>query len=135
MLAHYLLEPDQKHGMDILSEKYLGYKPVSITELIGKKGKDQLNFREVDIEKAKEYAAEDADITFQLGEVFRPMLKAEETENVLTDIEMPLVPVLAAMEHEGVKIDKVALSELSTLLQSLALDTEKEIYELAGGKI
>ena len=134
MLAHYLLEPDQKHGMDILSEKYLGYKPVSITELIGKKGKDQLNFREVDIEKAKEYAAEDADITFQLGEVFRPMLKAEETENVLTDIEMPLVPVLAAMEHEGVKIDKVALSELSTLLQSLALDTEKEIYELAGVK-
>lgn len=134
MLAHYLLEPDQKHGMDILSEKYLGYKPVSITELIGKKGKEQLNFREVEIEKAKEYAAEDADITFQLGEVFRPMLKKEETEKVLTDIEMPLIPVLASMEHEGVRIDNNALKELSTLLQSKALETEKEIYELAGVK-
>lgn len=134
MLAHYLLEPDQKHGMDILSEKYLGYKPVSITELIGKKGKEQLNFREVEIEKAKEYAAEDADITFQLGEVFRPMLKKEETEKVLTDIEMPLIPVLASMEHEGVKIDNNALKELSTLLLSQALETEKEIYELAGVK-
>ena len=134
MLAHYLLEPDQKHGMDILSEKYLGYKPVSITELIGKKGKDQLNFREVEIEKAKEYAAEDADITFQLGEIFRPMLKNEETETVLNNIEMPLVPVLAAMEHEGVKIDNSALKELSILLQTQALETEKEIYELAGVK-
>ena len=76
MLAHYLLEPDQKHGMDILSAKYLGYQPVSITELIGKKGKDQLNFRDVQIEKAKEYASEDADITWQLGELFKPMLKA-----------------------------------------------------------
>ncbi len=134
MLAHYLLEPDQKHGMDILSEKYLGYKPVSITELIGKKGKEQLNFREVDIEKAKEYAAEDADITFQLGETFRPMLKAEETEKVLTDIEMPLVPVLAAMEHEGVKIDNAALKELSSQLLTDSLEIEKEIYELAGVK-
>ncbi|MFM9945666.1 MAG: DNA polymerase I [Bacteroidia bacterium] len=134
MMAHYLLEPDQKHGMDILSEKYLGYKPVSITELIGKKGKEQLNFREVEIEKAKEYAAEDADITFQLGEIFRPMLKAEDTEKVLRDIEMPLIPVLAAMEHEGVKIDNAALKELSVLLQSQALETEKEIYELAGVK-
>lgn len=134
MLAHYLLEPDQKHGMDILSEKYLGYKPVSIIELIGKKGKDQLNFREVEIEKAKEYAAEDADITFQLGEVFRPMLKKEETEKVLTDIEMPLIPVLASMEHEGVKIDNNALKELSILLQTQAAETEKEIYELAGVK-
>ncbi len=134
MLAHYLLEPDQKHGMDILAEKYLGYKPVSITELIGKKGKDQLNFRDIDIDKAKEYAAEDADITWQLGEIFRPMLKKEETEKVLTDIEMPLVPVLARMEHEGVKIDNVALKELSALLQAQALETEKEIYELAGVK-
>lgn len=134
MLAHYLLEPDQKHGMDILSEKYLGYKPVSITELIGKKGKEQLNFREVDIEKAKEYAAEDADITFQLGETFRPMLRAENTEKVLTDIEMPLVPVLAAMEHEGVKIDNAALKELSSQLLNDSLEIEKEIYELAGVK-
>ncbi len=134
MLAHYLLEPDQKHGMDILSEKYLGYKPVSITELIGKKGKEQLNFREVDIEKAKEYAAEDADITWQLGEVFKPMLKAEHTEKVLTDIEMPLVPVLASMEHEGVKIDNSALKELSTQLLNDSLEIEKEIYELAGVK-
>jgi DNA polymerase-1 len=134
MLAHYLLEPDQKHGMDILSEKYLGYKPVSITELIGKKGKEQLNFREVDIEKAKEYAAEDADITFQLGETFKPMLKAENTEKVLTDIEMPLVPVLAAMEHEGVKIDNAALKELSSQLLNDSLEIEKEIYELAGVK-
>ncbi len=134
MLAHYLLEPDQKHGMDILSEKYLGYKPVSITELIGKKGKDQLNFREVELEKAKEYAAEDADITFQLGEIFRPMLIKEHTESVLADIEMPLIPVLARMEHEGVKIDNNALKDLSVLLQSQAIETEKEIYELAGVK-
>lgn len=134
MLAHYLIEPDQKHGMDILAEKYLGYKPVSITELIGKKGKDQLNFRSVDVEKATEYAVEDADITLQLGEVFRPLLKKEETENVLMDIEMPLVPVLARMEHEGVAIDKAALNELSILLESQAIEIEKEIYELAGVK-
>ncbi len=134
MLAHYLLEPDQKHGMDVLSEKYLGYKPVSITELIGKKGKDQLNFREVDIELAKEYAAEDADITWQLGEIFKPMLKKEDTQAILENIEMPLVPVLYRMENEGVKIDKAALGELSQLLESQAIETEKEIYELAGVK-
>lgn len=134
MLAHYLLEPDQKHGMDILAEKYLNYKPVSITELIGKKGKDQLNFREVDLEKAAEYAGEDADITLQLAEVFRPMLKKEETEQVLTRIEMPLIPVLADMEHEGVAIDRHALKELSVLLESQAAEIEKEIYELAGVK-
>jgi len=134
MLAHYLLEPDQKHGMDILSEKYLGYIPVSITELIGKKGKDQLNFRSVEIEKAKDYAAEDADITFRLGEIFRPMLEKEETLKVLEDIEMPLIPVLAGMEHEGVAIDKAALNELSTLLESQAIEIEKEIYDLAGVK-
>jgi DNA polymerase-1 len=134
MLAHYLLEPDQKHGMDILAEKYLGYKTVSITELIGKKGKDQLNFRSVPVEMATEYAAEDADITFQLGETFRPMLKKEETVSVLEDIEMPLVPVLARMEHEGVAIDKSALNELSVLLESQAREVEKEIYELAGVK-
>lgn len=134
MLAHYLLEPDQKHGMDVLAEKFLQYKPVSISELIGKKGKDQLNFREVDLEKAKEYAAEDADITFQLGEVFRPMLVKEKTENVLTDIEMPLVPVLAAMEHEGVAIDKAALNELSKQMEADAKIIEQEIYDLAGVK-
>jgi len=134
MLAHYLLEPDQKHGMDFLSEKYLKYQPVSITELIGKKGKDQLNFREVPVEKAKDYAAEDADITFQLGEIFRPLLIKDETESVLTTIEMPLVPVLADMEHEGVAIDKLALNELSVLLDGQAKEIEKEIYELAGLK-
>ena len=134
MLAHYLLEPDQKHGMDNLAEKYLGYKPVSITELIGKKGKDQLNFRSVPVDLATDYAAEDADITFQLGEMFRPMLKKEETVLVLENIEMPLVPVLARMEHEGVAIDKLALNELSILLESQAREVEKEIYELAGVK-
>lgn len=134
MIAHYLLEPDQKHGMDILSEKYLGYKPVSITELIGKKGKDQLGFREVDIERAKEYAAEDADITLQLSGVFGPMLKTEETEEVFRNIEMPLIPVLAGMEKEGVKIDVPALNEFSEQLSKESVEVENEIYELAGVK-
>ncbi|NUM32522.1 MAG: DNA polymerase I [Bacteroidetes bacterium] len=134
MLAHYLLEPDQKHGMDFLSEKYLNYTPVSITELIGKKGKDQLNFREVELEKAKEYSCEDADITLQLSEIFKPLLKKEETESVLFNIEMPLVPVLESIEREGVAIDVNTLSELSVTLQAEANNIEKEIYNLAGVK-
>lgn len=134
MLAHYLLEPDQKHGMDFLSEKFLNYKTVSITELIGKKGKDQLNFKDVESEKAKEYSCEDADITLQLSNIFKPMLKKEETENVFSDIEIPLIPVLESMEREGVAIDNKTLSELSVLLQKEANEIEKEIYELAGVK-
>ncbi|MCC6721916.1 MAG: DNA polymerase I [Bacteroidia bacterium] len=134
MLAHYLLEPDQKHGMDFLSEKYLNYTPVSITELIGKKGINQLNFKDVEPEKAKEYSCEDADITLQLSEKFKPLLKNEETENILNEIEAPLIPVLENMEREGVAIDKTVLKELSGTLQTEANEIEKEIYKLAGVK-
>ena len=91
MLAHYLLEPDQRHSMDDLAESYLGYKPVSITSLIGKKGKGQLNMRDVDVEKVKEYAAEDADITFQLKEIFEPELDKIGVKNVFTEVEIPLI--------------------------------------------
>jgi DNA polymerase-1 len=102
MLAHYLLEPDMKHGMDFLSESYLGYSPVSIETLIGKKGKNQGTMRDVELEKIAEYAAEDADITFQLKQVFEPSVQEREVGNVLQDIELPLIPVLGDMERQGV---------------------------------
>ena len=105
MLAHYVIEPDGKRGMDILSAKYLGYEPVHIEELIGKKGKTQGTMRDVELEKIKEYAAEDADITLQLKNVFVPLLKENEVEKLFNEVENPLVKVLTAMEYEGVKID------------------------------
>ena len=105
MLAHYVIEPDGKRSMDLLSAKYLGYEPVHIEELIGKKGKTQGNMREVEIEKAKEYAVEDADITLQLKNIFLPQLKTKEVERVFYEVENPLVKVLTAMEFEGIKVD------------------------------
>jgi DNA polymerase-1 len=132
MLAHYLLEPDMKHGMDFLSETYLGYTPVSITELIGKKGKDQGTMRDVPLEKITEYAAEDADITFQLKQVLAPMIIEREVTNVLENIEQPLIPVLAAMEYEGVKIDQGFLNDYSALLGSDLLDLREQIWTMAG---
>lgn len=134
MLAHYLIEPDMRHGMDYLSETYLGYSPVSIETLIGKKGKNQGSMRDVELSKITEYAAEDADITLQLKNKIAPMVLAREVENVLKEIELPLVPVLAAMEYEGVKIDKDFLKIYSDELQIDLASLESEIHDLAGIK-
>ncbi|MGZ3765833.1 MAG: DNA polymerase I [Mucilaginibacter sp.] len=132
MLAHYIIDPDTRHNMDILSENYLGYKPVSITELIGAKGKNQGSMRDVEFEKIKEYAAEDADITLQLRTVFEPKLKEVEGEKLVHDIEYPLIYVLADMEYEGVKIDHNTLNEFSKELETDVAKLEKTVYEKAG---
>ena len=116
MLAHYLINPDMRHNMDLLSEAYLNYTPISITTLIGKKGKGQLSMREVELEKQTEYAVEDADITFQLAEHFRKELADAKTEELFKNIEIPLMSVLADMELEGINLDKEFLGRLSDQL-------------------
>lgn len=131
MLAHYVVEPDLKHGMDYLSETYLGYTPVSITELIGK-GKNQGSMRDVALDKISEYAAEDADITLQLKNKIAPMVKHQEVESVLAEIEYPLINVLGDMEYEGVKIDQQFLADYSQELNVDMLAVRDEIYKLAG---
>jgi DNA polymerase-1 len=125
MMAHYVLDPDTRHGMDILSENYLGYKPVSITTLIGPKGKNQLSMRDVPIEQIKEYAAEDADITLQLKNVFEPKIKEVDGEKLIHEIEHPLIYVLADMEFEGVRIDEPTLREFSKDLEQDLVRLEK----------
>ncbi|MEC7263880.1 MAG: DNA polymerase I, partial [Bacteroidota bacterium] len=132
MLAHYLINPDMRHNMDVLSETYLNYTPISITELIGKKGKNQLNMRQVPLDKQTEYAVEDADVTFQLAQHFAPELKETETDKLFTDIEVPLLRVLADMEREGINLDEEYLKELSKQLDIDILHLEKKVYELAG---
>ena len=132
MMAHYVIDPDTRHGMNILSENYLGYKPVSITELIGAKGKNQGNMRDVEIEKIKEYAAEDADVTLQLKNVFAPKIKEVDAEKLLHEIENPLIYVLADIEYEGVKIDHDTLKEFSKDLETDIAKLEKVVYEKAG---
>ena len=132
MLAHYLLEPDMRHNMDVLAETYLNYKPVPIEELIGKKGKNQLSMRVVDMETIKEYAAEDADITLQLKLVFEPLLDETKTRKLFDEIENPLVPVLASMEAEGVKLDIETLKDYSKQLETEIDELVKQIHELAG---
>jgi DNA polymerase-1 len=132
MIAHYLVEPDMKHGMDYLSETYLGYTPVHIEELIGKKGKNQGSMRDVPIDKIAAYAAEDADITFQLKQVLSPMVEKHEVEGVLKDIELPLIPVLADMEYEGVKIDVDYLNVYSKELEQDMLKYRSAIFDIAG---
>jgi DNA polymerase-1 len=132
MMAHYIIDPDTRHGMDILSENYLGYKPVSITSLIGPKGKNQGSMRDVEIEKIKEYAAEDADITLQLKSVFEPKLKEVESEKLIHEVEHPLIYVLADIEFEGVKIDHFTLGEFSKELETDISKLEKTVYEKAG---
>jgi DNA polymerase-1 len=132
MMAHYILDPDTRHGMDILSENYLGYKPVSITSLIGAKGKNQGSMRDVELEKIKEYAAEDADITLQLKAVFEPKLKEVEGEKLINEIEHPLIYVLADIEYEGVKINHDTLKEFSKDLEVDIAKLEKIVYEKAG---
>lgn len=130
MIAHYLLNPDGRHGLDYLSEIYLNYKPVSIETLIGK-GKKQLSFREVPLKEATEYAAEDADVTYQLYEVFAPQLEKENLQKLFYEVEMPLMEVLAKMELEGVLLDEIWLKQESVDLQSDLQNLEQKIFELA----
>jgi DNA polymerase-1 len=132
MLAHYVLDPDTRHNMDILAENYLNYQPLSITELIGKKGKGQGTMRDVELALITEYASEDADITLQLSQVFQPLIQEAKCENLLEDMEYPLVYVLADMEKEGVKIDQNALEEFSIELETSLKGLEKEIWKEAG---
>jgi len=132
MMAHYVIDPDTRHNMDVLSENYLGYKPVSITELIGAKGKNQGSMRDVEIEKIKEYAAEDADITLQLKNIFEPRLKEVESEKLIHEIEHPLIYVLADIEYEGVRIDHDTLKEFSKELEIDINRLEKTVFEKAG---
>ncbi len=132
MIAHFLIQPEMRHNMNVLSEAYLKYTPVSIEELIGKKGKDQKNMRDVPVEEISEYAAEDADVTLQLKDVFETMLDTSGVRKLFEDIEMPLVPVLTAMEAEGITVDKGALEELSRTLEKDIRQTEKEIQKMAG---
>lgn len=132
MLAHYLIDPDTRHNMDILAETYLKYTPVSITELIGAKGKNQGNMRDVELEKIKEYAGEDADITLQLKQVFQPLLSSTETLKLAEEVEFPLVYVLAEIEKNGVKIDEQTLRQFSVDIEAEVSKLESTIYEKAG---
>ena len=132
LLAHYLIEPEGKHGMDWLAQQYLQYKPVSITELIGKKGKGQGNMRDVDEDEATAYAAEDADITLRLKGKLDPILQSNGLKKLLEEVENPLIPVLTDMEFEGVRIDTGSLAELSVTLEQESKEIEKRVYELAG---
>ncbi|MEN9339256.1 MAG: hypothetical protein RIQ62_568, partial [Bacteroidota bacterium] len=132
MLAHYAFEPEGKRSMDMLSEKYLGYTPVSIEELIGKKGKNQGNMRDVELDKIKEYAAEDADITLQLKQHFVPILKENGVEKIFYEVDNPLLPVLMDMEYEGVKVDTDFLAAYSIDLEKLAKAAEESVYTQAG---
>ena len=132
MLAHYVIEPDGKRSMDMLSAQFLGYEPVHIEELIGKKGKNQLNMRDIAIDKISDYAAEDADITLQLKQVLAPLIKTKEVEKVFSEVENPLAKVLMGMEYEGVKVDVDFLREYSKELEREAAKAEDSVYEQAG---
>jgi DNA polymerase-1 len=132
MIAHYLINADMRHNMEVLAETYLNYSPISIVDLIGKKGKNQLSMRDVSLEKLTEYAVEDADITFQLASHFKKELTDAETLKLFNDIEIPLVKVLASMELEGIKLDTEFLKSLSTDLNSDIASLETKIYEAAG---
>ena len=132
MLAHYVIEPEGKRSMDILSAKYLGYEPVHIEELIGKKGKNQGNMRDVELEKIKDYAAEDADITLQLKHKFKPLLDSLDVKTVFEKVENPLVKVLTDMEFEGIRVDTEFLHEYSKDLERDAKAAEERVYASAG---
>ena len=134
MLAHYLINADMKHGMDFLAETYLNYTPIAIEELIGKKGKNQLSMDQVDLERVKEYAAEDADITLQLYHIFENLLEEYEATRLFETLEMPLVNVLLDMEAEGINLDVEALKTYSKEMETDLARLENEIYEAAGTK-
>lgn len=132
MIAHYLINPDMRHNMDVLAETYLKYSPKSIETLIGKKGKGQKSMRDVELELIKEYAAEDADVTYQLKQTFEPVLAQTNTRALFDQIEVPLVPVLADMESEGIRLDVEFLKSLSEELDKDIKALEMRIYEAAG---
>ena len=134
MLAHYVIEPEGRRSMDLLSAQFLGYEPVSIETLIGKKGKNQGTMREVALEKITQYAAEDADITLQLKNCFTPLLTKKGVTKVFNEVENPLVPVLVDMEFEGVKVDTSFLNEYSKVLEDEAKKSEASVFEQAGVK-
>jgi len=134
MIAHYLLEPDMRHNMDLLAEVYLNYKTVKIDELIGAKKSGQISMREVETDLIKDYASEDADITLQLQLAFEPKLKENQLTKLFEEVEMPLIPVLASMETEGVAIDPQALQDFSVELERDIEEAEKLIYASAGMK-
>jgi DNA polymerase-1 len=132
MLAHYVIEPEGKRNMDLLSAQFLGYEPVHIEELIGKKGKGQGNMRDVGLEKIKDYAAEDADITLQLKQAFFPQLQKKAVEKIFYEVENPLVRVLTDMEFEGIRVDMEFLREYSKELERDARQAEERVYQQAG---
>jgi len=132
MLAHYLIDPDTRHNMDVLSENYLGYSPISITTLIGAKGKNQGTMRDVPVENVVDYAAEDADVTLQLANVFEPMLKDLNAERLATEVENPLIYVLADIEKEGVRIDMDTLINYSKELEIEIRKYEQTVFEKCG---
>lgn len=134
MLAHYLIDPDTRHNMDVLAENYLGYTPISISTLIGAKGKNQGNMRDVEVANVVDYAAEDADITLQLAMAFEPLLKEKNALKLAEEIENPLVYVLVDIEKEGVKIDIDTLNAYSIELQEEIIKAEQSVYEKAGLK-
>ena len=134
MIAHYLIQPELRHNMDYMAEVYLHYKTIHIDELIGAKGKNQRSMRELSPTDVYEYACEDADITLQLKNKLEPELKAHDCEKLFYEIEMPLMPVLAEMEMNGVCLDTASLKETSTQLTQRMVDLEARIYELAGGQ-
>jgi DNA polymerase-1 len=134
MVAHFLFMPEMRHGMNILAETYLDYSPISIEELIGKKGKDQMSMRSVPIDIIKDYAAEDADITLKLKHVFEPLIKESGTEQLFHEVELPLIEALAGMEREGINVDVAGLNEFSAQLQDDIAKVDAEIQELAGTK-
>ncbi len=132
MIAHYLLQPDRRHNLNELAENYLSYKMVPIESLIGNKGKNQKSMRQVSVDLIKEYAGEDADITFQLRNLFEKELETQKLMKVFREVEMPLIPVLADMEREGIKIEVLSLKKFAEELRTDILTLEKEILDIAG---
>jgi DNA polymerase-1 len=132
MVANSLIEPDQRHGMDYLSEVYLGYSPVPITKLIGDKKTGQINMAEVPVQEVAQYSAEDADVTLQLRDVLEPLLKEKGQERVFYEIESPLIPVLADMEYQGIKVEAPALADFAAQLAKGIDEQERTIWRLAG---
>src|SRR5690606_20652907 len=132
MLAHYLLEPDSRHNMDLIAETYLNYSPVPITELIGPKGKKQGNMRDLPAESIKEYAGEDADITWQMKEKLRPLLQETGTLSLAEQVEFPLIKVLAEVEKNGVMVNVETLQQFSKEIETDLRLIEQQIYEKAG---
>lgn len=132
MIAHYLIQPELNHNMDYLAEVYLNYKPVAIEELIGKKGKDQLSMRDVETGKISEYAAEDADVTWQLAGILRPELARQNLANLAEKVEMPLIRVLAEMERTGINLNTEELNQYARVLNKEISVVQEEIFQMAG---